>query len=363
MAKFKPVRVEKTKYGTYSLHYYSPDGTRRRSSVGSDEQYAQRIRVKYDDWLMEGKDPERELERAKQEEQAKSINLRDFYPVFMDRHGRTVSRSMQIRFKVMIDNICRCRELSLVPLPSIKKRLVLDYMQKRIDRDGVCPATVNREASFLRNMLNRAVEWETLDQNPLSGLRMLKESEKREVDITPEEVEELLELLPDALANIAEFAVYTGMRRENILSMRIEDIGTTDIGSKGRVTLKLKGGRRKIFPLGSLAMEVVNRAKGARAEGFLFTNPVTNDRYHSINKTYGRAVKKLGLKVFETALRFHDLRHVFSTWLYQEGVPEEVRGLLLGHADNSVTDRYTTYNLQHCASALEKLPRIRKPAA
>ena len=71
MAKLKAVRVIQTCYGTYALHYINPDGRRRRLSVGKDFQLAQRQAIKFSDWLIEGKDPECELEHAEQSEKAK----------------------------------------------------------------------------------------------------------------------------------------------------------------------------------------------------------------------------------------------------------------------------------------------------
>ena len=63
MATFKPVRIKK-RGKTYQLYYYNPRGERRRLSVGDDYQQAQRLAVKFSDWLMEGKDPEHEMKKA-----------------------------------------------------------------------------------------------------------------------------------------------------------------------------------------------------------------------------------------------------------------------------------------------------------
>ena len=102
MAKVNSVQVKKTKYGTYSLHFNTPDGIRRRLSVGKDHQHAQRLAVKFSDWLLEGKDPEREMEQARQKEQAKAITLKEFFTTFMDRHGKYQSRNMQARYDVFL---------------------------------------------------------------------------------------------------------------------------------------------------------------------------------------------------------------------------------------------------------------------
>ncbi len=358
MAVFKPVRVVRTKYGTYSLHYTSPDGRRRRLSVGSDEKHAQRLSVKVTDWLLEGKDPEREMERSKQEEQARALSLKDFFPVYMRRHGQNQSGNTQRLYKTCMDNITRCPELSEAPLGNIRKKLVIDYMQARMKNDGVVAATVNREATLVKGMLSRAVEWDILEGNPLQGLKLLKESEKREVNITPEQMTLLLGLLPESIADIVEFALYTGFRKENILSLKIEQVIFHDLKPTGEVRHTTKGGKKETSPLGVLAVDTIRRVIGDRKSGYVFLNPRTSDRYYSIHKSFNKAIRQLGLTAEDVSkLRFHDLRHIVASWLNQNNVPLDVIRKIFGHRDRKTTDRYTT--LKVAGDVLDVLPRLR----
>ncbi len=61
-----------------------------------------------------------------------------------------------------------------------------------------------------------------------------------------------------------------------------------------------------------------------------------------------------------TKLRFHDLRHIFATWLHQSGVSLDVVRPLLGHCDRENTDRYVTYDRMSYISVLNALPRIKQ---
>ena len=93
-------------------------------------------------------------------------------------------------------------------------------------------------------------------------------------------------------------------------------------------------------------------------------NPRTGKRYQHIGKTFRRAVQQVGLTVpmdgVETTLRFHDLRHVFATWLHQAGASLDSLRPLMGHKNRDTTDRYATLNNAHTGKILDKLPRIRK---
>ena len=188
---------------------------------------------------------------------------------------------------------------------------------------------------------------------------MFREPEKRRVDLTPEQAFKLINLLPEPLVNIAGFAIYSGFRKENILSLLIEQICFHDLTPTGEVELIVKGGRKEIFPIGKSATELLKRAIGNRKEGFVFLNPKTQTRNVSIHKSFNKAIRKLNLTVSGTKLRFHDLRHVFCTWLLKQGVTIDVIRELVGHRNRATTDRYATLNRLELSKYLSFLPEIK----
>ena len=162
---------------------------------------------------------------------------------------------MQTLYHNRFTQICRCPQLCDIPMGDITKRLVLDFMHARIQQDGMSPATSNREMAIIKCMLSRAVEWDILSYNPLSGLKTLREAEKRDVNITFEQAAALIRELSEPTASIVSFAIYTGFRKENILGLKIEQVRFHDVTPTGEVELVVKGGRREIFPLSPAAME------------------------------------------------------------------------------------------------------------
>jgi integrase len=240
--------------------------------------------------------------------------------------------------------------------------VVIDYCKLRISQDGISAATANREASLLRNMLNRAVEWEILERNSLDNYRLLKEADKREVLVSPAQIQRLLDLLKPPMADIAEFAVYTGLRKENILSLKIEQVTLYDLEPGGEIELVVKGGKRRTKPLGEKAAAIIKRNIGTRQMGHVFINTRFGTRYKSINKVFDRAVIKAGLEVDGSKLRFHDLRHVTASWLSQKGVSLDIIRVLLDHEDRDTTDRYVSHDLRAYGELLNLIPAIRKEA-
>lgn len=360
VVKFKPVKII-NRGNSYQLYYYNPRGERRRISVGNDHQQAQRLALRFTDWLMEGKDPEREVNNAQHSEQSKAITISDFFPTFIERHGTIRSKKMQLSYQNSFKNICRCPLIVDAEIGSLSKSFVLDYMHERMKMDGVKAATVNKDAAFLKCMLSKAVEWDILDHNPLQGLKLFKDDGKRDVYLSHQQAISIINELPVSLANIVEFAIYTGFRKENILSLLFESVRFHDLTPTGEVDLIVKGGNRELFPLGPAAIEVLKRAIGDRVEGYIFINPETNTRYVSIHKTFDRVVRRLGIIINNgTKLRIHDLRHVFATWLHREGVSLDELRFLLGHKDRATTDRYTSVDRLETGKVLNMMPNLRE---
>ena len=120
----------------------------------------------------------------------------------------------------------------------------------------------------------------------------------------------------------------------------------------------MKGNKVDRMPVGPNAVEVLHRAIGKRKSGYVFVSPKTGTRFHKNNDSFRRAVTKLGLKVEGKPFRFHDLRHVFATWLGEAGVSLDDIQILLGHEQRSTTERYRTASISHARQQLQLIPKI-----
>jgi integrase len=360
MVAFKPPRLTKRGKG-WQLCFYSPRGERRRLSAGTDPHLAQRMAVRFTDWLLEGKNPEREIEKSQQRERSRSVTLAEFFPVFLKRHGSLRSKKTQVNYRASFKNISRCPALANAEIGSISKDLVLDYMSARVENDGICPATVNLEATLVKCMLSRASDWGILEVNPLRGMTLFPASPKRDVELTRQQAQALINSLTEPMASMVEFAMYTGFRKENIQSLQVEAIRFHDLTSTGEAELIVKGGRREVFPLAPAAVALLRRVIGRRRDGYVFVNPKTGSRWCGVNGPFDKAVRELGLTACDgSKLRSHDLRHVFATWLHRDGVSLDVLRTLLGHRDRATTDRYTSVDRLEVGKVLALMPSLRE---
>ncbi len=77
---------------------------------------------------------------------------------------------------------------------------------------------MNRTLEVMRAILRKCVnEWEWLERAP--QVRMLKEPTRRVRYLTREEAQRLLAELPEHLADMAAFALATGLRRGNVTGL------------------------------------------------------------------------------------------------------------------------------------------------
>jgi hypothetical protein len=146
---------------TYQIDYRNPNGRRRRLSVGSSHRHAQRIVVRITDWLLDGKDPEREMERAARTEQARAVTVRAFFPTFMDRHGSRQSLRTQCTYRERFQQFCRYPGIVDTPIGNINKvfdRAVIkagqevDGYKAKVSRSAACHSLlVKSKGCFLRH--------------------------------------------------------------------------------------------------------------------------------------------------------------------------------------------------------------------
>jgi integrase len=207
-------------------------------------------------------------------------------------------------------------------------------------------ATVNRALALLRHLLRLAhEEWEVLDAVP--RVRMEREAEGRLRWLTPEDATRLLaacgESRNGSLTDLVEFALFTGLRRGEVLDLTWERVDR----ARGVILLDVtKSGKRREVPLNSRADAVLAR-RGSKSSGLVFGTR----KWDHFRSAWERAVGRAKLVDFH----FHDLRHTFASWAVQRGASlQEVKDLL-GHHSLAMTLRYGHLAPEHLRSAVARL--------
>jgi integrase len=219
-------------------------------------------------------------------------------------------------------------------------------------------ATVNRELSTLRHMLNKAVEWGMLKTSPFAkGSRlMLKENNQRLRFLTESEIEALLKACEDLktytphLRPIVETALLTGMRRGELLSLKWEQI------RNGFIYLtETKSGKARQIPINDRLAEVFKEVRRGNQlkSPYVFCDS-QGRRFLEVKRSFASACKKAGIEAF----RFHDLRHTFASQLVMRGAGLKAVQELLGHASLAMTMRYAHLSHEHLKDSVNLLNNI-----
>lgn len=203
-------------------------------------------------------------------------------------------------------------------------------------RAGNAPATINRKLAVLRRVANLAYkQWDWLERPLGDRVRLLPGERARHTYLTAEQVRHLARCAPNAATRDAILlASMTGLRRGELLALRPEH-------RRGRALhlADSKSGRPRVVPVPADVMRI--------------PLPLTVDRT-TLRKGFDAARTKARL----TAVRFHDLRHTYASWLVQSGASLTVVRDLLGHGSLATTDRYAHLATKHLREAVNRLPEI-----
>jgi integrase len=236
-------------------------------------------------------------------------------------------------------------------LDQITAMLVEHFKQKRL-KDGLKKSSINREVGLLISMLSFAVKWELVERNGARDCKLFKLDDPQPDRVLSQDEESKLlaacagpELKYRAplLEPIILVALYTGLRRGEILRLRWADIAF-DSGVLVVRQSKTAAGQGRRVNINSRLWEALVALKQDAKSEWLFPSPdrfqhQTDSERHlaDVKKAFHRAVKLAGIP----HITFHQLRHTFCTRLADAGVPLPVIQDLAGHASIIMTRRYT----------------------
>lgn len=239
------------------------------------------------------------------------------------------------------------------------------YIEHRREQ-GVKSATVVRELAVVRRILTLASRvWRDLDNEPwLTVAPLLRMPDWNDAakpyPLSIDEQSRFLKELPAHLADMALFAVHTGVRENLVAELRWDwEIKVPEIGSSvflvpGEFT---KNGTTCLIVLNSIAQKVVESRRG-KNQAYVFDyrgKPV----YRMHNTAWKKAWLRAGLPVGSDVLSGpHNLRHTFARRLRLARVPLETRKVLMHHIDGDITVHYSPAEVGELLNAVEGLTKL-----
>lgn len=217
---------------------------------------------------------------------------------------------------------------------------------RKIVRDraklGVSNATIRRDLSALASVLDAAIDEGWITENPAHSFdrRRLKEG-RDPIELPTEESIAAVLALRSRFTDMAELARLTGMRQEEIASLKHQQIDRARMAISLTVT---KGRRPREVPISPEALAVIDRQAQFLRSPFVFWRG-SGERFKNVGAQFYATVKRVARKGAQVRpFRFHDLRHLFAVEYLREG-----RGSIydlqqtLGHASVKTTEDYLKY--------------------
>ena len=244
-------------------------------------------------------------------------------------------------------------------LTSITPKVINEYKLKRRN-DGVKPGSINRELAILKKAFNLALkEWEWVRENPASKVSMEEENNKRDRWLSDDEEERLLEACSPRLKELVIFALNTGMRLSEILTLNWKGI---DLFRKTITVFKSKNKEMRTIPMNQTIFEMLKdkaKVKSIKTDLVFYNKNHAEIDMRFTSLSFHYTAKKANVEDF----RFHDLRHTFATRLVQSGKDLYKIQRLLGHKNPSMTQRYAHHYPESLRDAVEVLDsRITNPS-
>lgn len=214
--------------------------------------------------------------------------------------------------------------------------------------EGLSDQTIRGIHTTLHAALDKAVAEKLILRNPADGCR-LPSAKAREMQVlTPEEIQRLLiQAKEDGCYELLLLELSTGLRRGEICALQWDDLNfrTGELRIERQVHRvngdlvvsppKTKASNRSVI-LPAPVLKVLKIYKKTISSRWIFPSPI-----NEYSPRDPAAVRKRLQVVLERAgckkIRFHDLRHTFSTVSLEHGMDIKTLSTIIGHVSSSTT--------------------------
>jgi integrase/recombinase XerD len=210
-------------------------------------------------------------------------------------------------------------------------------------RQGATNATIRRDLTAMSSVLDAAMDEGWIEENPAHSFDRRRLKEAREPIVLPDEASIAAVLaLGSRFVEMAAFARLTGMREEEIASLRHDQVDA------GRMAISLthtKGRRAREVPICAEALAILERQPRFLKSPFVFWRG-QGERFQNVASQFYATVARVARKAAQEGrefrrFRFHDLRHLFAVETLRQGRASlyELQQIL-GHSSVKTTEQY-----------------------
>jgi integrase len=214
--------------------------------------------------------------------------------------------------------------------------------------------TVNIEMAILRRMFRKGLKWGMVEKNPFENVDDLfyKETNRRERALSEDEVRRLVDACPKYLKPIVIAAVYTGLRKSDILNLKWRDIDL----KKGLIRPEeAKTGKTRNIVLNG-DMIILLQSLPVKCQ-YVFPNK-HGKPFKDIKRSFETALKEAKIEQSDDRrhkIVFHTLRHTCVSLLTERGADTTAVKNYVAHASEEMTKHYTHLSEEYARRTAEIL--------
>jgi len=254
------------------------------------------------------------------------------------------------------------------PLAKVTTLAIEQACLKWMKEDGIKPKTANMRLGVLKRLFSWLEEMEIYFINPARRVKDFKmNNEERLVCLSKDQFDRLLKSCKNEswfLEPMVILAAGTGLRKANILKLKWAEVDF--VTHTIRVT-RTKTFRTYTIPMCDPVYETLNALHKSRTlrgnSDYAFPQTEGADvgqPYSSVYTPWRRALVNSGIleelrRQGITSFRWHDLRHMFASWLVMRGVDIAAVSKLLCHTKIAMTQRYVHLSPGFMKNSVDKL--------
>ena len=274
--------------------------------------------------------------------------------------------------RAYLSNVYSCKSLlkffSTYNLSKITPYFIEQFKIKRKE-DGVKERTINIELACLKQLFRLAEEWGFNMRNPAASIKKYREPKKIPRFLSVEEIRSLIDNSTPWIRMYLLIALGTGMRNEEILNLKPENIDLDRniimVKSCPKSGFMVKNRRDRVIPIISchLASELkwfiqyrVNhnsfeiKERTIEQRSYFFCDE-QGKRLNSMRSAFRGAVKRAKLQNVTP----HTLRHTFGSHLAMNGVPIRTIQDIMGHSSIKTTEIYLHISSEHKQASIKSI--------
>lgn len=260
------------------------------------------------------------------------------------------------------------RAKSLLPENAKWPEVSRDQLQSvlaKLHRQGLSPRSLALCLSALKQFGEFLLRESVIDTNPAKTLSAPKQNKPLPKNMDPDSISHLLDIEGNELTTVRDRAIMelfysSGLRLAELAALNVNDFET----DAHEVRVMGKGSKERIVPVGRYAREAIDIWLQARRQipcedNALFVTAKGKRLSHrSIQSRMAKWGQEQALAV---RVHPHKLRHSFATHMLESSADLRAVQELLGHANLSTTQIYTSLDFQHLAKVYDGAhPRAKK---